>query len=79
MATKPALQRWTYDEYARLPNDGNRYEIIAGELYVSPSPRPHHQAVLVPLVEVMAPFVRQHGLGTLYPGPSICCSARRTT
>ena len=28
---------WTYDEFARLPEDGNRYEVIAGELYVTPS------------------------------------------
>jgi len=69
MATKPALQRWTYDEYARLPDDGNRCEIIAGELCVSPSPRPNHQAVLVPLILAMGPFIREHRLGTLYPGP----------
>lgn len=69
MATKPALQHWTYDEYARLPDDGNRYEIIAGELYVSPSPRPNHQAVLVPLILSVGPFIQEHGLGTLYPGP----------
>jgi len=69
MATKPALQTWTYEEYASLPDDGSRYEIVMGELYVSPSPRPVHQAVLVPLIEAMAPFVREHRLGTIYPGP----------
>jgi hypothetical protein len=38
MATQPRRGRWTYEEFARLPEDGNRYEIIAGELYVTPSP-----------------------------------------
>jgi Uma2 family endonuclease len=69
MATKPALEHWTYAEYARLPDDGNRYEIIAGELHVTPSPRPQHQHVLVPMIEAMGPFVREHELGTIYPGP----------
>ncbi len=40
MATRPAQTRWTYSEFARLPSDGNRYEVIAGELYVTPAPRP---------------------------------------
>jgi hypothetical protein len=29
---------WTYDDYAALPADGNRYEIVNGVLYMSPSP-----------------------------------------
>ena len=69
MATKPALQRWTYDEYARLPDDGNRYEVIAGDLHVSPSPRPRHQRALMALLAPMEVFTQEHGLGTIYPGP----------
>lgn len=30
----PAQGEWTWDDYLRLPDDGNRYEIIEGELYV---------------------------------------------
>jgi hypothetical protein len=37
--------QWTYDEYARLPDDGDRYEIIQGEVCVTPGPRPRHQWV----------------------------------
>ena len=33
-----AVRGWTYEEFARLPDDGNRYEVIAGELYVTPAP-----------------------------------------
>jgi Uma2 family endonuclease len=36
---------WTYSEYARLPDDGNRYEVLDGELLVSPSPGPPHQRI----------------------------------
>lgn len=69
MATQPAVREWTYAEFARLPDDGNRYEIIAGDLHVTPSPRPSHQNVVGALAEYLRPFVRRHGLGNLYPGP----------
>ena len=41
MATvKPLL---TYDDLAELPDDGKRYELLEGELIVSPAPTPKHQ------------------------------------
>lgn len=36
---------WTYADYCKLPDDGKRYEVIDGVLYVSPSPRTIHQAL----------------------------------
>ena len=36
--TWPAPGQWTYEDYARLPDDGNRYEVIKGVLYMTPSP-----------------------------------------
>ena len=69
MASKPALQHWSYAEYARLPDDGNRYEIIAGEVYVSPSPRPKHQRALMRLMAALERFTEEHGIGEVYPGP----------
>jgi Uma2 family endonuclease len=36
----------TYDEYCLLPNDRNRYEILDGELSVTPAPATRHQTVL---------------------------------
>jgi Uma2 family endonuclease len=69
MATHPARRGWSYAEFARLPDDGNRYEIIDGELCVTPSPRPLHQQIVGLLVEILSPFVRKHRLGRIYPGP----------
>jgi len=34
---------WTFEDYLQLPDDGKRYEIIDGVLYVSPSPAMMHQ------------------------------------
>lgn len=69
MATHPRRSRWTYEEFARLPEDGNRYEVIAGELYVSPAPRPRHQLVVGRLYQRVAAFADDHELGIAYPGP----------
>jgi Uma2 family endonuclease len=41
MLTLP--RRLTYEDYRRIPDDGQRYEIIDGEVYVSPSPALEHQ------------------------------------
>lgn len=37
---------WDYSDYARLPDDGNHYEVLDGELLVTPSPSPDHQNVM---------------------------------
>lgn len=34
------LREWTFDDLARLPEDGHRYEIVDGGLYVAPPPTP---------------------------------------
>lgn len=43
MSLKLEKSRWTYEDVCSLPEDGNRYEVIDGRLYVSPSPRSLHQ------------------------------------
>jgi len=69
MSTQPAVRRWTYDEFARLPSDGNRYEVIGGKVYVTPAPTPFHQEITGRLSDLLRPFVKQHGLGRALAGP----------
>jgi len=69
MSTQPVARRWTYDEFARLPDDGNRYEVIGGELYVTASPYPIHQEVSARLGDILRPWVERHRLGRALPGP----------
>lgn len=69
MATQPAVRDWTYAEFARLPDDGNRYEVIAGELYVTPSPSPLHTRIAFNLASILESFVARHNLGWVTPAP----------
>ena len=69
MATQPRFRRWTYEDFARLPQDGGRHEIITGDLFVTPAPMPSHQELVARLVELMRPFARKHELGRILPGP----------
>lgn len=43
-------QTVTYDVYASLPEDGNRYEVVDGKLECMAGPRVDHQSVVVTLV-----------------------------
>jgi Uma2 family endonuclease len=62
--------RWTYAEYTRLPTSGStRYEVIDGELAVTPSPTSGHQQVVINLASLLHNFVREHALGGILPGP----------
>ncbi|MBS2022010.1 MAG: Uma2 family endonuclease [Deltaproteobacteria bacterium] len=48
MNARPRLHRIrpsTYADYARLPSDGQRHELIAGEFQVSPAPSSFHQII----------------------------------
>jgi Uma2 family endonuclease len=69
MATQPAYSGWTYAEFARLPDDGNRYEVIAGELHMTPAPRPFHQDVVARLIVLLRGFADRHRLGRVLPAP----------
>lgn len=47
--TWPRQGEWTVEEMWRLPDSGDRYEVIDGVLYVTPSPRLSHQDAVAAL------------------------------
>lgn len=62
--------RWTYAEFARLPSEGStRYEIIDGEVRVTPSPTARHQRIVAKLISVLNVFVEARDLGQVFAGP----------
>ena len=70
MAKLPISQRWTSADLALLPDNGKRYEIIDGELYVSRQPHAYHQAVCTALTIALGEWSRatHSGLTIIAPG-----------
>lgn len=59
----------TYDEYLELPNDGNRYEILDGELAVTPAPNLKHQISSANIFKVVSRHVDNNKLGLVLYAP----------
>ncbi len=60
----------TYDDYCLLPNDSNRYEILDGELSVTPAPRTRHQSISSHLHRILANHIVANQLGDIYAAPT---------
>ena len=65
----PRQGEWTWADYLRLPDDGQRYEIIEGTLYVSPAPGFDHQYAVLELASRLRSFVRAQALGLVLVAP----------
>ena len=60
---------WTYDAYAAMPDDGRRYEIVEGVLYMTPAPGIEHQASALRFGSNLYVNVELAGLGRVFPAP----------
>ena len=69
IVSMPVDIRLTYEDFCRLPDDGKRYEIIDGELFVTPSPRSLHQIVISNLHLELGQFVKDRRLGRVLVAP----------
>ena len=64
-------RRWTYDDLREMPETMERYEIIDGVLYMSPSAHVlRHQVTVGNLHFVLSGWVREHDLGKVYLSPA---------
>jgi len=64
--------RWTTADLEALPEDnGKRYEIIDGELYVSTTPHWDHQQTCVAIVSQLERWCRESGAGKTNLGPGL--------
>ena len=67
--TLPKKERWTYTDYLSLPPDSSGYQIIRGELIVTPSPKRAHQWVSIGLSVLIRAHVTRNDLGEVYAAP----------
>jgi len=65
----PAPGQWTYEDYLDLPDDGYRYEVIWGELYMTPAPGTGHQLTSGELEFALREFVKKNDLGIVLDAP----------
>src|SRR5215216_3519443 len=63
MAMPATRTDWTVDMLDALPEDGQRYEIIDGELFVTPAPSDVHQYVVGELYARLLAYLRGSGVG----------------
>ncbi|GIW00301.1 Uma2 family endonuclease [Roseiflexus sp.] len=65
----PLQGHWTLADWEALPDDGNRYEIIDGVLYMTTAPHSFHQWIILSLIQFVGLPVRERGLGYMFMAP----------
>lgn len=66
----PPQGQWTYADYAALPNDGYRYELIKGTLYMAPAPGTAHQSTSNLIATHLTIHIQFAGLGRIFTAPT---------
>ena len=70
MALHDLARKLTYEDYALIPEDGQRHEIIDGEHYVSPAPLLSHQRLAFLFTLRVGGFVETNRLGLFFFAPA---------
>ena len=63
--------RLTNADLEAMPGDGNRYEVIDGELFVSGAPEYNHQHIPVRILNAFFLYLRDHPIGEIVPGVGV--------
>src|SRR5262245_61305521 len=69
MHMRPTEKRWTVQEVLDLPPDGNRYEVVDGELLVTAPPSLTHQHLLLGLARRIADYLDRNPIGAVFIAP----------
>lgn len=66
---KSTDQGWTLADWELLPDDGRRYEIVEGVLYMSTAPSPRHQRISLQIVLSLVEQIDRRGVGLTFYAP----------
>lgn len=61
---------WTAEMVRQLPDDGNRYEVVYGELFVTPAPRFNHQLLVSRVAVAIANYLAAEPVGIMLTSPA---------
>ncbi len=70
MGMPAANTEWTVDMVDALPDDGQRYELVDGELYVTPAPAEIHQLIVGELYALLREYLTGQGIGRPIVSPA---------
>ena len=59
----------TYEDYAAIPSDGKTYQIVDGEVSVTPAPSPFHQRSSKRLQRQLEAYFETSGTGEVFDAP----------
>jgi Uma2 family endonuclease len=59
----------TFDQFRQLPDDGKLYELVHGEVHLTPSPTTKHQIILARLHASLEAYLSKNPLGRLLFAP----------
>jgi Uma2 family endonuclease len=57
---------YTADMVRALPEDGNRYEVVYGELVVTPAPKPWHEVIQFRLMQALDAYLSHYPVGRVF-------------
>jgi Uma2 family endonuclease len=63
------IPKLSFEEFRQLPIDGKRYELVRGEVHVTPAPATRHQFAVQNLAGSLWPHVIKNNLGEVCTAP----------
>src|SRR5678809_923345 len=78
MGMPAAETEWTVEMVRAIPDDHNRYEVVDGELFVTPGPSWLHGDLITELHVILAEYVKQNSVGHVKLAPQDVVFDHRT-
>ena len=69
LALRSLEATWDRTGWAMLPDDGNRYEVIDGVLYMTTAPSSFHQWIVYQIGRMLGEQINDTGAGVTFPAP----------
>ncbi len=63
------IPKLSYEQFRQLPDDGRRYELIHGEVHLTPAPNTKHQYVVHNLDISLSLYLQKNKLGEVWEAP----------